>query len=84
MTVDLRYLLGVMNSAYAAELLRDQRAGDYHIYPEHIRNIPIPNATKEEQDEIIRLVDVALKEKTEEIMRAIDEKVQKLYEKDVE
>ena len=84
MTVDLRYLLGVMNSAYAAELLRDQRAGDYHIYPEHIRNIPIPNATKEEQDEIIRLVDVALKEKTDEIMRAIDEKVQKLYEKDVE
>lgn len=30
-TIDLRYLLGVMNSKYAAELLRDQRSGDYHI-----------------------------------------------------
>lgn len=82
MTVDLRYLLGVMNSAYASELLRDQRAGDYHIYPEHIRNIPIPSATPEEQTEIVRLVDTALEGKTEDILKEIDIKVQKLYEKE--
>ena len=44
-TVELRYLLGVMNSKYASVLLTNLRGGDYHIYPEHIRNIPIPSAT---------------------------------------
>ncbi len=82
-TVDLRFLLGVMNSEYAAELLRDQRSGDYHIYPEHIRNIPIPSATKEEQQEIIELVDQALKEKTDDVIAQIDEKVKALYEKSI-
>ena len=44
-TEDLRYLLGVMNSKYASVLLTNLRSGDYHSYPEHIRNIPIPSAT---------------------------------------
>lgn len=48
-TVDLRYLLGIMNSRYASVLLTNLRGGDYHIYPEHIRNIPIPPATKAQQ-----------------------------------
>ena len=56
-TVDLRYLLGVMNSNYAAVLLTNLRGGDYHIYPEHIRNIPIPTASSEQQQPIIELVD---------------------------
>ena len=43
-TVELRYLLGVMNSKYASVLLTNLRGGDYHIYPEYIRNIPIPSA----------------------------------------
>ena len=59
-TVDLRYLLGVMNSNYAAVLLTNLRGGDYHIYPEHIRNIPIPSATKEQQQPIIDIVDKIL------------------------
>lgn len=83
-TVDLRYLLGVMNSAYAAELLRDQRSGDYHIYPEHIRNIPIPNATDEEQQEIVDLVEKVLQDKTDTLMDEIDQKVQLLYEKSID
>ena len=82
-TVDLRYLLGVMLSQFAAELLRDQRSGDYHIYPEHLRNIPIPEATTDEQEEIIKLVDIALCEKTEDILTQIDEKVNALYEKSI-
>lgn len=32
-TVDLRYLLGVMNSRYASVLLTNLRGGDYHILP---------------------------------------------------
>lgn len=41
-------------------LLRDLRGGDYHIYPDHIRNIPIAPATEEQQQQIINLVDVIL------------------------
>lgn len=40
--VELRYLLGVMNSQYASVLLTNLRGVDYHIYPDHIRNIPNP------------------------------------------
>ena len=42
--VNLYYLLAILNSKYASHLLSIQRAGDYHIYPEHIRNLPIPIA----------------------------------------
>ena len=54
--VDLLYLLGVLNSSMAGKLLADQRGGDYHIYPEHIRNLPIPIATSKQQEEIAQLV----------------------------
>jgi adenine-specific DNA-methyltransferase len=64
-TVDLRYLLGVMNSRYATWLLRNLRGGDYHIYPEHVRNIPIPSATLAQQKTIIVLVDEILAAKKE-------------------
>lgn len=59
-TVDLKYLLGIMNSKYASVLLTNLRGGDYHIYPEHIRNIPIPVATPAQQQQIIVLVDKIL------------------------
>ena len=42
--VNLYYLLAILNSKYASHLLSIQRGGDYHIYPEHIRNLPIPIA----------------------------------------
>lgn len=61
--VDLRYLLGIMNSSYTKVLLTNLRGGDYHIYPEHIRNIPIPIAPKEQQNSISELVDRILYEK---------------------
>ncbi|MBQ6726990.1 MAG: hypothetical protein IJQ89_10485 [Bacteroidales bacterium] len=41
-TIDLRYILGIMNSKYANILLVNQRRGDFHIYADHLRNIPIP------------------------------------------
>jgi hypothetical protein len=58
-TIDLRYLLAVLNSNYASILLTNLRGGDYHIYPEHIRNLPIPNISKN-QKSIIKLVDQIL------------------------
>lgn len=64
-TVDLRYLLGIMNSRYASVLLTALRGGDYHIYLEHIRNIPIPPATKTQQKPIIALVDEILRLKAQ-------------------
>ena len=42
--VNIYYLLAILNSKYASYLLSVQRGGDYHIYPEHIRNLPIPIA----------------------------------------
>ena len=85
-TVDLRYLLGIMNSKYASVLLTNLRGGDYHIYPEHIRNIPIPNATPKQQQPIIALVDKILTAKkqdsstdTTEWEKLIDQKVYELY-----
>ena len=58
--VDLLYLLGVLNSSMAGKLLADQRGGDYHIYPEHIRNLPIPIATSKLQEEIAQLVRIIM------------------------
>lgn len=86
MTVDLRYLLGIMNSKYAALLLRNLRGGDYHIYPEHVRNMPIPTAGAEDQQKIIALVNEILAAKksdpsadTSSLEAEIDEKVFDLY-----
>ena len=85
-TVELRYLLGVMNSKYASVLLTNLRGGDYHIYPEHIRNIPIPSATLEQQEPIIALVDKILAAKkangmadTSELEQEINKLVYSLY-----
>lgn len=85
-TVDLKYLLGIMNSKYASILLTNLRGGDYHIYPEHIRNIPIPSATPDQQQEIIALVDKILSAKkqnpaadTTALEQEIDKFVYQLY-----
>ena len=85
-TVDLRYLAGLMNSRYGAVLLTNLRGGDYHIYPEHIRNIPIPSASREQQQPIIELVCSILKEKavnpsadTSALESKIDRLVYQLY-----
>ena len=85
-TVDLRFLLGVMNSRYASILLTNLRGGDYHIYPEHIRNIPIPTAAPNQQKPIIDLVDKILTAKkanpqsdTSEWEKEIDKLVYELY-----
>lgn len=61
--VNLKFLLGVLNSSFASALLSFMRGDDYHIYPEHLRNIPVPSATREQQAPIIALVDKILEAK---------------------
>ena len=85
-TIELKYLLGVLNSRYADVLLSNLRGGDYHIYPEHIRNIPIPNATSEQQRDIVSLVNRILAAKKESpqadtsaLEAEIDQLVYQLY-----
>ena len=82
--VDLKYLLGVMNSKYADVLLTNLRGGDYHIYPEHIRNIPIPIATIEQQQSVVRIVDEIINAKkknsdTSVLEYELDQLVYQLY-----
>ena len=57
-TIDLRYLLGVINSKYASVLLSNIRGiGNIDVNPEYIRKIPIPSITPVQQQPIIDLVD---------------------------
>jgi adenine-specific DNA-methyltransferase len=85
--IDLRYLLGVLNSKYASVLLSNLRGGDYHIYPEHLRNLPVPNVSLEQQQPIIALADKILAAKaadpkadTGALEAQIDEAVYALYD----
>ena len=86
LTIDLKYLLGVLNSKYANYFLASLRGDDYHIYPEHIRNFPIPSASKKQQKQIIDLVDKILEAKKQNpsantiaIENEIDEYIYDLY-----
>ena len=64
-TMDLRYLLGVLNSRYANALLDTIRGiGNIDVNPEYIRNIPVPSATPVQQQPIISLVDQILSAKS--------------------
>ena len=84
--IDLRYLLGILNSKYAGVLLSNLRGGDYHIYPEHLRNLPIPLVPKNQQEQIITPVDKILalksvnaKADTSALEKQIDDIVYSLY-----
>jgi hypothetical protein len=84
--VDLRYLLGILNSKYASVLLSNLRGGDYHIYPEHLRNLPVPIVSSEQQKIIINIVDKILVKKkenpqadTSELEQQIDNIMFQLY-----
>ncbi len=85
-SINLKYILGILASKIGRELLTLQRAGDYHIVPEHIRKIPIAYATQIQQDEIVVKVDEILKTKqtnpsadTSALESEIDRLVYQLY-----
>lgn len=71
--VSLEFLCAILNSKYCETLLKEQRGGDYHIYPDHIRNIPIPIASPELQNRITILVDrlMQLSDKSNESSKSI-------------
>jgi hypothetical protein len=84
--MDLRFLLGILNSKYASVLLSNLRGGDYHIYPEHLRNLPIPTILPTQQQPLINLVDkilIRIKENTHadisELEQHVDNIVFQLY-----
>lgn len=82
--VRLLYLLAVLNSKTADALLADMRSGDYHIYPEHVRNLPIAPATAAEQEAICALARGVMERKvqgkaTAELEAEIDRLVAGLY-----
>ena len=82
--IELKYLLGILNSKMGKMLLNNLRGGDYHIFPEHIRNIPIPLVSKEEQKPIIDLVDKILEEVKNgdsEILHSLYDELDKVAEK---
>ncbi|MBR5603277.1 MAG: Eco57I restriction-modification methylase domain-containing protein [Bacteroidales bacterium] len=83
---NMYYLLGILNSKYAAQLLTNIRGGDYHIVPEHIRNIPIPSASEEIQNTVAKIVEniITLKQNnsnhdTSELENRIDKIVYQIY-----
>jgi len=85
--VDIFYLLGVLNSRRANELLDNIRGiGNIDVNPEYIRNIPIPLAPKEIQEQIANLAKLILATKqanpqadTSAEETEIDELVNQLY-----
>lgn len=82
--VNLFYLLGVLNSSKTDQLLADQRGGDYHIYPEHIRNLPIPLPDKEHQEIIGNIAEEILargtkKQDYSDLAQQINVLVEQLY-----
>lgn len=77
--VSLEYLLAIMNSQYASHLLALQRGDDYHIYPEHIRNIPIPMVSEETQAKLKSLVEIQSSNTNKETQKEIDIIVYHLY-----
>jgi hypothetical protein len=84
--VSLEYLLGLLNSKYANKLLCNLRGGGLRIYPDHIRNLPIPIANKDQQLYIESIVNkiVAIKNEnpladTTDLESEIDRLVYQLY-----
>lgn len=61
-TVDLKYVLALMNSTIAADFLRKRRRGKLDIYPDDWKPLPIPLVPLVRQQEFVALVDVILAE----------------------
>jgi adenine-specific DNA-methyltransferase len=63
----VKYVLAVMNSAFAREFLRFHRRSNIHLYPDDWKQLPIPDVPKEKQEPIVRLVDRILAAKRKNI-----------------
>lgn len=82
--INLYFLLGLLNSKYASVLLSNLRGGDYHVYPEHLRNLPIPLISDTRQRIIVSLVEKIIDSKlnhknADQLEQQIDNYVYRLY-----
>ena len=82
--VNLEYLAAILNSKYGLKLLNNLRGGDYHVVPEHIRNIPIPIPTDNFKSHITDIVKELMELKsqnanTSSLENQIDLMIYKLY-----
>jgi len=57
-----RYLLAVMNSAFACDWLARRRRSKLHVYPDDWKQLPIAPISLEQQQAFVRLVDAILAE----------------------
>ena len=57
-----KYLLAVMNSAFAREWLAQRRRSKLHVYPDDWKQLPIAPIPLDEQQEFVRLVNAILAE----------------------
>ena len=79
---DLKYVLGVMNSAYARNWLAKRRRSKLHVYPDDWKGLPIRKATSPQQQRIAALVQQCLDAKGAGCgawEKEIDERVASLY-----
>jgi hypothetical protein len=88
-----KYILAVMNSAFARDWLDPRRRSTRHIYPDDWKALPIANIPTKQQIEFVRLVDALLVEveqhsyplpsnatvRVKELEQKIDERVATLY-----
>lgn len=59
---DAKYLLAVMNSSFAKDWLLNKTRSKIRIYPDDWKLLPIPNASREEQQAVIQFVNQILAE----------------------
>lgn len=69
----VKYVLAVMNSAFAREFLRFHRRSNIHLYPDDWKQLPIPDVPKEKQEPIVRLVDRILAAKRKNLQADVSE-----------
>ena len=82
-TIDIRFLLVLLNSKYANYLLNSIRgSGNIDVNPEYIRNIPIPDVSKEDQQPFVVLankmlsLNTQLQEKRSRFQRRLTENLE--------
>lgn len=79
---EIKYLLGVMNSAWTRAWMAKQRGNKMHVYPNDWKKLPIVKASEHEQQAIVALVQRCLDKRgmgCEQEEKEIDERVAALY-----
>ena len=83
----IKYLLGVLNSTPARDFLHANRRNNIQLYPDDWKKVPIPDASPEQQEPIVELVNRILDTKrtdpdadVSDLENEIDQIVYSLYD----